>query len=84
MCAYLSEAGIWTCYATDRESCALLTYGFETSAIFRQRSSRAPRAVPVPFQLDGEDAGDVPVGFSVVPGALRVIIPTPAERKNYA
>src|ERR1035437_802789 len=27
------------------------------------------------FQLDGEDAGDVPVTFSVVPRALRVVVP---------
>ena len=28
-----------------------------------------------PFQLDGEDAGDGPIKFSVKPGALRVIVP---------
>jgi diacylglycerol kinase family enzyme len=28
-----------------------------------------------PFELDGEDAGDAPVRFSVLPGALRVIAP---------
>ena len=28
----------------------------------------------VPFQLDGEDAGDAPVTFSVKPRALRVIV----------
>jgi len=27
------------------------------------------------FQLDGEDAGDVPVTFSVIPGALRTVVP---------
>jgi diacylglycerol kinase (ATP) len=27
------------------------------------------------FQLDGEDAGDVPVTFSIVPRALRVVVP---------
>jgi diacylglycerol kinase (ATP) len=31
----------------------------------------------VPFELDGEDAGDAPVRFSVQPRALRVIVPTP-------
>jgi diacylglycerol kinase (ATP) len=36
---------------------------------------RAPSATP--FELDGEDAGDVPVTFSVVPGALRVVVPKP-------
>lgn len=29
---------------------------------------------PVPFELDGEDAGDAPVKFSVKPRALRVIV----------
>ena len=33
----------------------------------------APSATP--FELDGEDAGDAPVTFSVVPRALRVIVP---------
>jgi len=28
-----------------------------------------------PFELDGEDAGDAPVTFSVVPRALRVVVP---------
>ncbi len=32
---------------------------------------------PTPFELDGEDAGDGPVTFSVVPHALRVIVPKP-------
>lgn len=30
---------------------------------------------PTPFELDGEDAGDAPVTFSVVPRALRVVVP---------
>lgn len=33
----------------------------------------APSATP--FELDGEDAGDAPVTFSIVPRALRVIVP---------
>ena len=33
----------------------------------------APTAVP--FELDGEDAGEAPVRFSVVPRALRVVVP---------
>jgi len=28
-----------------------------------------------PFEVDGEDAGDAPVRFSVKPRALRVIVP---------
>lgn len=31
-------------------------------------------AEPAPFELDGEDAGDAPVSFSVKPRALRVIV----------
>lgn len=34
---------------------------------------KASRATP--FELDGEDAGDAPVTFSIVPRALRVIVP---------
>ena len=30
---------------------------------------------PVPFQLDGEDAGDTPVRFTLLPRALRVLVP---------
>jgi YegS/Rv2252/BmrU family lipid kinase len=32
-------------------------------------------AEPTPFELDGEDAGEAPVRFSVRPQALRVIVP---------
>ena len=32
-------------------------------------------AAPPPLELDGEDAGDGPVKFSVKPGALRVLVP---------
>ena len=32
-------------------------------------------ASAVPFEVDGEDAGDTPVTFSVMPRALRVIVP---------
>lgn len=32
-------------------------------------------AQDTPFELDGEDAGDIPVTFSVRPGALRVVVP---------
>jgi YegS/Rv2252/BmrU family lipid kinase len=30
---------------------------------------------PVPYQVDGELAGDSPVDFSIAPGALRVLVP---------
>jgi diacylglycerol kinase (ATP) len=40
-------------------------------------------AVPgVPFELDGEDAGEVPVRFSVRPRALRVIAPVTPVRNG--
>jgi YegS/Rv2252/BmrU family lipid kinase len=32
-------------------------------------------STPVPYELDGEDAGEAPVRFSVLPRALRVIAP---------
>jgi YegS/Rv2252/BmrU family lipid kinase len=37
-----------------------------------------------PFELDGEDAGDVPVVFSIVPRALRVIVPKVDGGKKHA
>ncbi|MGD1019283.1 MAG: diacylglycerol kinase family protein [Verrucomicrobiia bacterium] len=39
---------------------------------------------PTPFELDGEDAGDAPVTFSVVPRALRVVVPKPNRGVNLA
>jgi YegS/Rv2252/BmrU family lipid kinase len=39
---------------------------------------------PTPFELDGEDAGDAPVTFSVVPRALRVIVPKSTRGDNHA
>jgi diacylglycerol kinase (ATP) len=37
-----------------------------------------------PFELDGEDAGDAPVTFSIVPRALRVIVPKSDGGKHHA
>jgi diacylglycerol kinase (ATP) len=37
-----------------------------------------------PFELDGEDAGDAPVTFSVVPRALRVVVPKPSKGEGHA
>ena len=37
-----------------------------------------------PFELDGEDAGDAPVTFSIVPRALRVIVPKLDGGKKHA
>jgi YegS/Rv2252/BmrU family lipid kinase len=42
----------------------------------------APSATP--FELDGEDAGDAPVTFSIVPRALRVIVPKLDGGKEHA
>jgi diacylglycerol kinase (ATP) len=37
-----------------------------------------------PFELDGEDAGDAPVTFSVVPRALRVVVPKSKKGEGHA
>ena len=36
-----------------------------------------------PFQLDGEDAGDAPVMFSIVPRALQVVVPKSDGGKHH-
>jgi YegS/Rv2252/BmrU family lipid kinase len=38
---------------------------------------------PTPFELDGEDAGDAPVTFSVVPRVLRVVVPKSNRGENH-
>lgn len=43
--------------------------------LLRVRSLSVQSDEPIPFQLDGELAGTTPVEFSVVPRALRVIVP---------
>jgi diacylglycerol kinase family enzyme len=42
---------------------------------FQTESLACHATGPTPFELDGEDAGDAPVTFSVVPRALRVVVP---------
>ena len=42
----------------------------------------APKATP--FEVDGEDAGDAPVTFSVIPRALRVVVPEARGEDNHA
>jgi len=42
----------------------------------------APRATP--FELDGEDAGDAPVTFSIVPRTLQVVVPKSNGGKHHA
>lgn len=39
---------------------------------------------PTPFELDGEDAGDAPVTFSVVPHVLQVVVPKLTRGDNHA
>jgi len=38
----------------------------------------------MPFEVDGEDAGDAPVTFSIMPRALRVIVPKLDGGKKHA
>jgi diacylglycerol kinase (ATP) len=42
----------------------------------------APQTTP--FQLDGEDSGDAPVTFSILPRALQVIVPKSDGGKHHA
>lgn len=42
---------------------------------FQCREFECRAAAPVPWELDGEDVGDTPVRFTVLPGALRVLTP---------
>ena len=58
--------------------------GFRDVQYFQAKEFTCSAAQPVPFQLDGEDAGDAPVRFSVVPRALRVIVPALTERNSHA
>jgi diacylglycerol kinase (ATP) len=39
------------------------------------RSLKIDTPEPIPFQIDGDSAGYTPATFSVVPGALKVIVP---------
>ena len=49
--------------------------GFPDVKYFQAKEFVCSAAQPVPFELDGEDAGEVPVRFSVMPRALRVMTP---------
>jgi diacylglycerol kinase family enzyme len=42
---------------------------------FQSTAFTCAAADAVPLELDGEDAGDGPVTFSVLPRALRVVVP---------
>ncbi|HEY8491344.1 MAG TPA: diacylglycerol kinase family protein [Dehalococcoidia bacterium] len=48
--------------------------------LYRQaREVAVEAAVPLPVQVDGEDAGDTPVRFTVAPQALTVVVPQGLE-----
>jgi diacylglycerol kinase (ATP) len=49
--------------------------GFPDVRYFQAKEFVCSAAQPVPFELDGEDAGEVPVRFSVMTRALRVMTP---------
>jgi len=49
--------------------------GFPDVKYFQAKEFVCSAAQPVPFELDGEDAGEVPVRFSVMTRALRVMTP---------
>jgi len=49
--------------------------GFDDVTYFQTNGFVCRSPVPVPFEVEGEVAGDVPATFSVLPRALRVIAP---------
>ncbi|HUI06316.1 MAG TPA: diacylglycerol kinase family protein [Verrucomicrobiae bacterium] len=51
---------------------------FQTERLVCSASGAAP------FEVDGEDAGDAPVAFSVAPRALRVVAPRPSGGDDHA
>lgn len=57
---------------------------FSDVEYFQAKEFVCTAAQPVPFELDGEDAGEVPVRFSVIPRALRVMTPHREERSHPA
>jgi diacylglycerol kinase (ATP) len=44
---------------------------------FRSASVRITSRHPLPARADGTDLGTTPVSFRTLPGALRVVIPSP-------
>jgi diacylglycerol kinase family enzyme len=40
----------------------------------------ADSGVEIPFQVDGEWAGTLPVDFEIIPRALRVVVPRASRR----
>jgi diacylglycerol kinase (ATP) len=47
--------------------------------VVRSAAVTVEAAVPLPFELDGEQCGTSPVRFDVLPAALRVRVPAPAR-----
>jgi len=58
--------------------------GFGDVKYFQAENLACRVTGPTPFELDGEDAGDAPVTFSVVPRALRVVVPKLNRGDNHA
>jgi YegS/Rv2252/BmrU family lipid kinase len=50
----------------------------------RCRTIRLESSVPLPVQVDGEVIGTLPMTFSIVPGALSVIVPAGAPPELFA
>jgi YegS/Rv2252/BmrU family lipid kinase len=50
----------------------------------RCRTIRLESSVPLPVQVDGEVIGTLPMTFSIVPGALNVIVPADASPELFA
>ena len=75
------EVSIWP--KVDIPSAIRSSWGLLTNKLYSTGGVRHFKAAkitisatdPVPFHLDGEDAGMLPVEFSVEPRALRVIVP---------
>jgi diacylglycerol kinase family enzyme len=44
-----------------------------------ERSIAISADLPLPIQADGEIIGDTPIQIEVVPDALKVIVPAPAQ-----
>jgi diacylglycerol kinase (ATP) len=51
---------------------------------FQAQEFECSASAMVPFEVDGEEAGHAPVRFSVVPRALRVIVPEMEGDQEYA
>jgi len=75
------EVSIWP--KVDLVSAIRTSWGLLTSQLYSAGGVRHFKAAtltvsatePVPFHLDGEDAGMLPVQFGIEPRALRVIVP---------